>query len=377
MPTVVDTEEKFVGLFAIYDAPENFVAIYAEGDYVVDWGDGTVENIPSGQTAEHSYTWANIPADTLTTEGYRQVVVTVVPQEGNNLTVLDLSVRHDNMPGSGNDSNAPWLDLAISLPLAQPGAPIRFNWDSPEAEGGGYLFSAQRIHIIHAGQMDDFSWAMNYSPSLRYVKISNSPYAETLNNMLNQCGSLTDLYLEDTSSVTDIYSMCYGCYSLQNVGEMDLSAVEFANWAFSSCTSLQSLPPFNLPVVGHIAYMLSNCQSLISAPSITAPLVESCSGLFNNCYSLNSVPTLNFSSVTDASGVFTRSPSLQQAFIEGITVDISFQECCLGRGAIVDIFTALGETEGATVNVQGNYGAADLTPEDIAIAVDKGWTVLS
>lgn len=41
MPIVGSTEEKFVGLFAVYDLPENFIALQFEGNYTVDWGDGT------------------------------------------------------------------------------------------------------------------------------------------------------------------------------------------------------------------------------------------------------------------------------------------------------------------------------------------------
>jgi len=186
MPTVSETEEKFVGLFAVYDAPENFIAVYFEGDYTVDWGDGTVENISSGVKAQHSYAWSDIPSNTLTSDGYRQVLVTVTPQSGQNLTILDLSVRHDNIPNSSADTTTPWLDLAISMPMAASGTSIRFNWDVSGAIGSGYLRSTQKIDLIHTGSMDNFNYAMYYNVSLRYVRILNSPSATNFSNMLSQ-----------------------------------------------------------------------------------------------------------------------------------------------------------------------------------------------
>lgn len=40
----------------------------------------------------------------------------------------------------------------------------------------------------------------------------------------------------------------------------------------------------------------------------------------------------------------------------------------------MDIFNGLA-TASSTIDVSYNYGASDLTAEDLAIAEDKGWTV--
>ena len=47
LPTVESTEETFVGLFPVFDVIGNFIAVQFEGDYTVDWGDGTVEDFAS------------------------------------------------------------------------------------------------------------------------------------------------------------------------------------------------------------------------------------------------------------------------------------------------------------------------------------------
>jgi len=68
LPALTGTEQKFVGLFAIYE-DANFLALSAGGAYTVDWGDGTVENIASGSTSQHEYQWSNVPANTLSSQG--------------------------------------------------------------------------------------------------------------------------------------------------------------------------------------------------------------------------------------------------------------------------------------------------------------------
>jgi hypothetical protein len=48
--------EKFVGLHAVFESGSNFLALLAEGNYTVDWGDGgSTENFNSGVVAYHIY----------------------------------------------------------------------------------------------------------------------------------------------------------------------------------------------------------------------------------------------------------------------------------------------------------------------------------
>ena len=46
LPSVSDSEQKFVGLHAIFE-DANFVALRCQAAYTVDWGDGVVENFTS------------------------------------------------------------------------------------------------------------------------------------------------------------------------------------------------------------------------------------------------------------------------------------------------------------------------------------------
>ena len=92
LPNVVATDQVFYGLVAVFNTPHNFHTFRAQGNYTIDWGDGSPpENIASNATAYHDYNWANVPSNTLTSRGYRQCMVTVTPQSGQS---LNLSLIH-------------------------------------------------------------------------------------------------------------------------------------------------------------------------------------------------------------------------------------------------------------------------------------------
>src|SRR5574337_1303422 len=64
MPSVVSTDQKFVGLHAVYEYG-NFVALSASGNYTVDWGDGTsTVNASAGVTSEYDIPYANVAGST-------------------------------------------------------------------------------------------------------------------------------------------------------------------------------------------------------------------------------------------------------------------------------------------------------------------------
>lgn len=491
MPTVSDTEQKLVGLFAIYNLPRNPIAVFFDGDYTVNWGDGTVENFNAGEKAQHDYNWDDVSASTTTTQGYRQVLVTVTPQTGEDLTYCDLGVRHDDI--TEDYSGSPWLDLILSMPAAGPGGNIYFYNDSTYAN----LPLVQRVQIINAGSSAYFSYLFEYAyslqefvlgpnavsaysaifgsyngalktirfqnitsldnvagilsqvyyrpvsvylsnvtgvtdasgllqnnPKVKKVVIDGAPDLENLDNAFSNCSSLetvsisgvpnleTLVYtfdscevlrtatLEDCGSVTDFSStfsycyklqeasigetpllfstedMFYSCYGLEYAPELNMQNVEMADSMFYYCYSLAYSPDYNTSSLVSSSGMYNSCTALIEAPTLDTSNIETALGMFGDCFSLTKVPDYDFSSATALSGIFSYDRYLQLAPIKNVSVDISFADCLLGRDAIVEIFQGLA-TASAEIDVSGNYGAADLTAEDLAIATDKGWTVIS
>lgn len=99
--------------------------------------------------------------------------------------------------------------------------------------------------------------------------------------------------------------------------------------------------------------------------------------MFCGCSSLQSVPLFDTSSGTNFSNMFYGCSVLYAGALSGTRYTISYGNCKLDRAAIVAVFNALGTAvpPAQTITVTGNPGVPYLTPEDIAIATDKGWAV--
>ena len=408
---VTGSQQRFSGLFAIY--PDgNFLALSAAGAYTVDWGDGTVENFASGAVAYRNYTYANISNANESTLGYRQVVVQVYPQSGQNLTTLNLQQRH-NQTGLNTAYVTPWLDIAVngasltSLSIGGATTPLRMLRQatiySHALTSAANLFqncaSLQSVPLFNTAAVQNMQNLFNGCTSLQSVPLFNTASATNMNSMFVSCASLQSVPLFNTASATNMSSMFNGCSSLQSVplfntaaatnmssmfnGCSSLQSVPLFNTAaatnmgvmFQSCASLQSVPLFNTAAVTNMPNMFQNCTSLQSVPLFNTAAAQNMQNLFQGCTSLQSVPALNTTAVTagNFSGVFGSCPSLVRCGMTGINQTISFASCKLSAAEINAIFNNLSNTgAGKTITVTGNYGAATC---NTALATAKGWTV--
>ena len=92
MPTIDSAEQKIACLVYISNNNSNFLAFTVQGNYTVDWGDGTVENFSSGTSSYHLYSYSSYDASntTLTSDGFKQTVAIITPQGGRIICVLYL-----------------------------------------------------------------------------------------------------------------------------------------------------------------------------------------------------------------------------------------------------------------------------------------------
>ena len=98
------TDSEYVALKAV-----------AVGGYIVDWGDGTSENVASNVAAEHKYDYADTNLDgTLCSRGYKQAIITITPQGAVNFTELYFNVRHSYY--SAGSVSTPFLDMQVNAP---------------------------------------------------------------------------------------------------------------------------------------------------------------------------------------------------------------------------------------------------------------------
>ena len=180
LPTVLDGDQKIVMLVAVFNTT-NFLAFSATGDYTVDWGDGAAPtNYSSGTTAQKSFAWSDYSPSTLTSQGFRQAVVTITPQSGQNLTALNLNIRHTT-PTVTHTTGV--LEVVMSAPYCA-------------------VMSFSTSNVTYR-MLRRFEWVGS-------CPITNFTY------MFYNCPSLSSVEL-DTSSGTNFTSMFQGCSSLSSV----------------------------------------------------------------------------------------------------------------------------------------------------------------
>ena len=226
LPTVLDGDQKIVMLVAVFNTT-NFLAFSATGDYTVDWGDGAAPtNYSSGTTAQKSFAWSDYSPSTLTSQGFRQAVVTITPQSGQNLTALNLNVRHTT-PTVAHTTGV--LEVVMSAPY----------------------FTAMSFYATNVA----------YQMLRRFEWVGSCPITG-FPSMFQGCSSLQSVEL-DTSSGTNFSSMFQNCSSLQSV-ELDTSSGTSFTSMFVSCSSLSSV------ILTGCKYTVSVANGVLSGTALDA-----------------------------------------------------------------------------------------------------------
>jgi len=328
LPTVSDTEQKVVGLYAIQENA-NFIALTCSGAYTVNWGDGTIQNFASGVTAYYEYSYTNSAFDgTLTNEGYKQAIVTVMPQSGQNLTSFNIVVKH-NQSGLQNGYSTGWLDLTLSLPNCTTLTIGNGSGTSTVIHGfldqvtilnhavtsmSNMFFgctSLQSVPLFNTATVTDMSNMFNGCGSLQSVPLFNTVAVTNMNNMFNNCRRLLSVPLFNTVAVTNMSSMFIGCISLQSVPLLNTVAVTNMNNMFNACRQLETIPLFNTGATTSMSSMFNGCVSLKSVPLFNTAAVADMSGMFTNCTALQSVPLFNTGAVTNINSMFNTCRQLE------------------------------------------------------------------
>lgn len=307
LPTA--SEQKIIGTVAVFDQDSNYFAVNIAttdaSQYTVDWGDGTSANFASGATAEKNYTWSSISSGTVTSQGYRQAIVTITPTTaGRTFSNIQLNRRHSALTAS-TKFYSPWLSFAIAAP----------NATSLTLGGSGSTTVSpaicQQALIISSNITSAANLFQNYY-ALQDVTFNTSATLTNTSNMFNNCRSLKKAPFLNTASVTTMSGMFNTCNLLQSVPLYNTASVTTINSMFATCRSLESVPLFNTASVTDMSNMFNECSSLQTVPLFNTATVTNMSGMFNAAFSLKSVPLFNTAAVTNMSNMFYQTNSLQE-----------------------------------------------------------------
>jgi len=178
---------------------------------------------------------------------------------------------------------------------------------------------------------------------------------------LNGCTSLKKIRLKNTKFL--------GNQGLANSGievvETDNAYILCNNYTLSGCDKLKKLPPFIFE--GQI----SGTDFVVVGSELEPTFVDASSGS-----SLKGLTMNGISSTNRADGIKGVIVSSSAPFNNSSSPQLNVSYTGMDRAALVALFNSLPTVSASQVcNITGCTGAADLTAEDIAIAVNKGWSV--
>lgn len=436
LPNIAPTDQKFVGMFAVFDSENQSVAFACAGAYTVDWGDGNTSNHATGTTAEHTYTYSSIAAQSVSM-GFKPVIITITPQSGQTLSSIDLQKKHTSS-NSAQVVSVNWIDICIagssitSLFVGRNGNYVNlsmlysfsllsssltdasyffnncyslvyvYDFNTASLSTMSYMFNncyaleyipllnsgsatearfmflncynLSTIPLINTAYVSDFSRMFQGCCSLICVPLLNTGSCYTMSRMFLGCSSLKTIPLFNTSTAVDMSYMFSDCRSLVNIPALNTSNVSDMSYMMLNCVSLTSIPQFNTSSVINTREMLENCSSLVEVQQINMSSVTNCIGMFSGCSSITYIPQLNFNSASNLTELFYGCVSLSRSKSINTKNSISYENCNLSSAAIDEIFTNLySPVTGKTITVKGNPGAATCTT---SIATEKGWTVV-
>ena len=264
LPDNVDGVQKVSILNAVFDTDSEFVAFNCKGAYTVDWGDGTTNDYASSVKAEHKYDYTNasLNSGTVSTFGYKQCIITITPQAGDNLTSIFLNHFYSTLgSGSNYDLTTGFLDIRIN---------------------------SLSCTVIDIGQNS----AVDYVKHTMLEQCLIGELADTtLDSLFYNCYVLQSVSIKDTSNVTSFANMHYNNYALQKMPTYTFrSAGAIYQSMFTGCYNLKETYPLTITIAGNIVGMFINCKSLKYINiTISSSTDYSLTDLFSGCLSLETV----------------------------------------------------------------------------------------
>jgi hypothetical protein len=314
MPVLSQGDSKICLLVKVYQGGNNFHIFKAAGDYTVDWGDGTANtNHSSGTDAEHEFLWANAPASSLTSKGYRQVIVTITPQPGSTLTSYGRPSSPYHATGDtvrgGNNS-------VISAKIASTTLTSLYL--------GFYQYNSleEFEYVGTAPNLTNASSCFSNCVSLKIVRQWDTSAITNISSCFTSCHSLISVSPLDTSSNTNFSSMFGNCRSIDYIPPMDVSSATSLNNTFQGCLALSNIPVQDftgiisfsqtfsttairifdkpLPSVTSVHLLLDGCSRLeVFTGTIPNAQLTSMSYMFRNCSNLKYIKPFDTSVVTN------------------------------------------------------------------------------
>jgi hypothetical protein len=306
MPEMTAADQRIAMLVAVKDNDMNVVwfGINSTDGFIVDWGDGVVENFTSGlRTISHKYQYSDVDlTDTSSTIGYKQSMVNVTVDSG---VLTRFEIGQSNPPANlfaDGYTYSAMYDYAQDIKEIKCSLPNVAN-NGLYFGGGTSIIMAEKVTCLAYGGTSAVSM-FNNMPMLQIIDMN-------------------------LSAMTDYTSCFTNCYSLKTVPQLNNTGLANYSSAFNGCASLITIPAFHS--ASSLSTTFTGCRSLEYVPTIVGRLGVASSNIFASCSNLRK-STIDITSVNSYanSGIFNGCTSLEEVDIVAFNTTShasQFQNC--------------------------------------------------
>lgn len=235
--------EKIQLLLAVYETSVNNIAFICTNNYHVSVSNGISTSVASGVKFQALIDWNTVDPSTLTSGGYRQVLVTITPQSGNQLHVFNCAVSYTGFTNKATNVLDAVFDY-VGLKGADFGVDIQpFNMLQRVFIRTGsavpYLYRCMALKSFIAA---NGGTQTQYNQTFSFTGIEKTPPLD-FSNATVMYGTFRDSLIKEfiavttTADLTDI--MFYN--TPVRVVEMDGNAVTSCTSMFVNCPDLHRL----------------------------------------------------------------------------------------------------------------------------------------
>ena len=232
----------------------------------------------------------------------------------------------------------------------------------------------------------------------KYIKNLNMPNVTRCDYMFNQASKLIVAPSFDTSRVTKVSYMFQSCTNLMYIPPLDLSRARSVSAVFRTCRNLVNVPTTNFSsVTSSLEYLFSECENLVEIPDMNISSATNFGSSYNswlsNAYAVMSIGILECDSITSISYVFGGSVNYRIKHLGGFR-NLGKKSSVSGTNgsyfldyapnltyeSVVNVLNLLYDRASAglsvlTLKLHPNH-LAMLSEDDIAVATNKGWTLV-
>lgn len=207
--------------------------------------------------------------------------------------------------------------------------------------------------------------------SMVIMPLVDTSISTSFSKMFNGCSALLSVPPFDTSKGTNFTSMFYGCGALKFVPWFDTSKGTSFTSMFSGCEALITIPQIDTSNATSLNQMFMYCSSIQSIPQLDASKSVNMDNCFAYCYGL-----VNFGGFKNLGQAYSTT---QKASYTNYRLSLASPQK-LTHDSLMNIINNLYDIASKGCKAQelsmNSINLAKLTEKEIAIATNKGWTVL-